>query len=292
MRLAGVTLTNPDRVLYPDQGITKLRLAEYYSEVGAEVLRWSRRRPLSLVRCPEGSEGQCFYQKHPGAGFATHLPRVAIEESAGVDDYLYLESVPDLIALVQAGVLEIHVWNSPVDDLERPDMLVFDLDPADGVDFAFTKATARRLRDLLESLDLTGFLRTTGGKGLHVVVPLVPASGWDGVKVFARGVAELLAATDPERLTTNMSKRKRVGKLFIDYLRNARGATAIANFSTRARLGAPVAVPLRWDELGRLSASNAYDIDTVRRRLSALKRDPWAGFEAARRPLPTLEAGP
>lgn len=292
MQVLGVILSNPDRVLYPEQGITKLRLAEYYADVAAEVLRWAKGRPLSLVRCPEGSEAQCFYQKHPGAGFATSLPRVAIQESEGVDDYVYLETETDLVALVQSGVLEIHAWNSTVADLERPDMLVFDLDPSEDVAFDVTKATARDLRELLGRLGLAAFLRTTGGKGLHVVVPLKPQSDWDGVKAFARGVAETMAASDPERLTTNMSKQKRVGKLFIDYLRNSRGATAITNYSTRLRPGAPVAVPLRWDELARLRASNAYDIDTVRRRLSSLKSDPWAGFDEARRVLPTLEAGP
>lgn len=290
MQVSGVTLTNPDRVLYPDQGITKLRLAQYYADVSAAVLRWARGRPLSLVRCPEGSEEQCFYQKHPGASFAGSLPRVPIEESEGVGDYVYLESEADLIALVQSGVLEIHAWNSTVEDLEHPDMLVFDLDPSEDVDFEFTKATARSMRDLLVRLGLGAFLRTTGGKGLHVVVPLEPKSDWDGVKAFARGLSEAVAASDPERLTTNMSKQRRVGKLFIDYLRNSRGATAIANYSTRARPGAPVAVPLRWDELARLESSNAYDVDSVRRRLGSLKSDPWAGFDEARRVLPTLEA--
>jgi bifunctional non-homologous end joining protein LigD len=289
MQVSGVTLTNPDRVLYPDQGITKLRLAQYYADVSSQVLRWAKGRPLSLVRCPEGSEEQCFYQKHPGTSFAASLPRVPIEESDGVDDYVYLESEADLIALVQSGVLEIHAWNSTVADLEHPDMMVFDLDPSEDVDFEFTKATARALRDLLDRLGLGAFVRTTGGKGLHVVVPLVPKSGWDGVKAFARGLSETLAATDPGRLTTNMSKQKRVGKLFIDYLRNSRGATAIANFSSRSRKGAPVAVPLRWDELARLKAANLYDIDTVRRRLGSLKSDPWEGFEEARRVLPTLK---
>jgi bifunctional non-homologous end joining protein LigD len=229
MHVSGVTLTNPDRVLYPDQGITKLRLAQYYADIGTEMLRWTKGRPLSLVRCPEGSEEQCFYQKHPGAGFAASLPRVPIEESDGVAEYVYLESERDLIALVQSGVLEVHAWNSTVADLEHPDMLVFDLDPSEGVEFEFTKATARALRDLLGRLDLGAYVRTTGGKGLHVVVPLVPKSDWDGIKAFARGLSETMAATDPDRLTTNMSKQKRFGKVFIDYLRNSRGATAIAN---------------------------------------------------------------
>lgn len=289
MQVSGVTLTNPDRVLYPDQGITKLRLAQYYADVSAEVLRWAKGRPLSLVRCPEGSESQCFYQKHPGASFAASLPRVPIEESEGVEDYVYLESETDLVALVQSGVLEIHAWNSTVADLEHPDMMVFDLDPSEDVAFEFTKQTARNVRELLGRLGLESFLRTTGGKGLHVVVPLEPRSDWDGVKAFARGLAQAVAASDPERLTTNMAKKNRVGKVFIDYLRNGRGATAIANYSTRSRQGAPVAVPLRWDELAKLEASNVYDIDSVRRRLNSLKSDPWAGFDEARRVLPTLE---
>lgn len=288
--VAGVKLTSPDRVVYADQGVTKKDLAEYYAEVGEELLRHARSRPLSLVRCPEGSEEQCFYQKHPGPAFASSLPRVPIEESDGVEDYLYLESVSDIVALVQAGVLEIHIWGSTVADLERPDILVFDLDPSEDVPFDFTKRIARQTRDLLARLGLSGFLRTTGGKGLHVVVPLVPDLEWDDAKAFAKGFAEAVAASDPERLTTNMSKAKRGGKVFIDYLRNGRGATAIASYSTRSRAGAPVAVPLRWDELTRLKSPGTYDMASVRRRLSSLKEDPWAGFEEARRPLSPVVA--
>ena len=287
--VVGVTISNPDRVLYPDQGVTKLDLARYYAEVGDRLLVRAAGRPLSLVRCPEGSDAQCFYQKHPGPAFAASLPRIPIEESEGVEDYLYLRTVPDLVALVQAGVLEVHAWGSTVEDLERPDILVFDLDPSDGVEFGYTKSVASDLRDLLSGLGLTGFLRTTGGKGLHVVVPLTPDSDWDTAKTFSRSVAQHLADTDPQRLTTSMAKAKRIDKVFIDYLRNGRGATAIVNFSTRSRLGAPVAVPLRWDELGRLGSSAAYDIVSVRRRLSALRSDPWDGFDDARRPLPSVE---
>lgn len=286
--VAGVRLSNPDRVLYPEQGVTKAALAAYYLDVADALLRFAGSRPLSLVRCPEGADEQCFYQKHPGAGFAATLPRVPIEESEGVEDYLFLEEPAHLVALVQSGVLEIHAWNSRVDDLERPDTLVFDLDPSDGVALAFVKDTARRVRDLLEQLGLVGFLRATGGKGLHVVVPVVPEHDWDHVKAFARGVAEAVAAADPERLTTKLSKQQRVGKVFIDYLRNSRGATAIVNYSTRSRRGAPVAVPLRWSELAKLASPAAYDVDSVRRRLKSLRSDPWGGFEEARRPLPRL----
>ena len=284
-KVADVAISNPDRVLYPDQGVTKLDLARYYAAVGEQLLAWAANRPLSLVRCPEGSEAQCFYQKHPGPAFAASLPRVPIEESEGVEDYLYLKTVSDLVALVQAGVLEVHAWGSTVEDLERPDMLVFDLDPSDGVAFTYTKSVATDLRDVLAGLGLTGFLRTTGGKGLHVVVPLTPDSDWDTAKEFAKTVAQGLADRDPRRLTTAMAKAKRVDKVFIDYLRNGRGATAIVNYSTRSRLGAPVATPLRWDELARLTSSAAYDIVSVRRRLASLKSDPWEGFDEARKPL-------
>lgn len=283
--VAGVRLTSPDRVVYADQGVTKQDLAEYYVVVGEHLLRHAGSRPLSLVRCPAGSEEHCFYQKHPGPAFAADLPRTPIEESEGVEDYVYLESVPHIVALVQAGVLEIHAWGSTVEDLERPDLLVFDLDPADDVPFDRTKQVARRTRDVLGELGLTGFLKTTGGKGLHVVAPLTPDAGWDEAKAFARGVAEALAASDPERLTTEVSRAARRGKVFIDYLRNSRGATAVVPYSTRARAGAPVAVPLRWDELSKLGSAAAYDMRSVRRRLASLKEDPWAGFDAARRPL-------
>lgn len=285
--VAGVRLTNAGRVLYPDQGVTKLDLARYYEAVGEELLRRAARRPLALVRCPEGAADQCFYQKHPGPSFAPGLARVAIQEKEEVDDYVYLESVPDLVSLVQLGVLEVHAWGSTVDHLENPDILVFDLDPSPGVEIGYTKAVARRLRDLLTDLGLGAYLRATGGKGLHVVVPLVPEAGWDEVKGFAKAVAEALAATDPERLTTNMSKSKRGGRVFIDYLRNGRGSTAIVNYSTRSRPGAPVAVPMRWDELGRLKHPGAYDVVSARRRLASLKADPWEDFEAAAVPLAT-----
>ncbi len=283
--VAGVRLTNPDRVLYADQGVTKRDLAEYYAAVGEELLRRAGGRPLALVRCPEGTADQCFYQKHPGASFAPGLPRIAIEEKEGPADYVYLESVPHLVSLVQLGLLEIHAWGSRVDDLERPDLMVLDLDPSPGVDFARTKRAARDLRRTLERLGMGAFLRTTGGKGLHVVVPLVPEADWDEVKGFAKAVAEAIVATDPATLTTELPKAKREGKVFIDYLRNGRGSTAIVNYSTRSRAGAPVAVPLRWDELGRLEASAAYDLRSARRRLASLGEDPWAGFEEAAVPL-------
>jgi bifunctional non-homologous end joining protein LigD len=284
-RLAGVRLTNPDRVLYPEQGITKRALAEYYLDVAEHILPEVEGRPLSLVRCPQGHEETCFFQKHPGTSFAPSLPRVAIPGKEDEGEYAYVREAGDLVALVQAGVLEIHVWGSRVDELERPDRVVLDLDPSPEVAWGVTRGVATELRDRLAALGLAGFLRTTGGKGLHVVVPLQPAAGWDEVKGFARALCEAVAADDPKRLTTTVSLAKRRGKVYLDYLRNGRGATAIASYSTRARPGAPVAVPLRWSELRPSLSSERYTLGNVRRRLASLRGDPWQGFAEAAVPL-------
>jgi bifunctional non-homologous end joining protein LigD len=284
-QVAGVTLSNPDRVLYPDQGITKLELARYYEEIASWILPQVRSRPLSLLRCPQGRVKECFFQKHPGVAISKHIARIDIREKSGTTSYLYIEKLSDLVALVQAGTLELHVWGCTVTDLERPDTLVFDLDPGPDVPWPDVVEASRSLHHRLHDLGLDGFVRLTGGKGLHVVVPLKPKSGWDEVKGFARAVASAHANDDPKKFTTNMSKAKRRGRIFIDYLRNGRGATAIASYSTRARKGAPVAVPIRRDELSPALTSNRYNIDSVRRRLAALRSDPWEGFEEARRPL-------
>jgi bifunctional non-homologous end joining protein LigD len=279
--VVGVRLSNPDRVLYPAQGITKLALAEYYVAIEAQVLPGMAERPLALVRCPQGRAKTCFYQKHPGDAFPRDLPLVPIEESSGVKHYAYVRTIADLVGLVQAGVLEVHVWGSRIDDVERPDLMVIDLDPWPDVPWATTREAARTLRARLEDLGLAGFLRTTGGKGLHVVVPLRREHGWDEVKSFARALCERIAEADRERLTTSASKAKRPGKIYLDFLRNGRGATAIGSYSTRAREGAPVAVPVRWDELDGGLRPDRYTVGNVRRRLASLRGDPWEGFDAA-----------
>ena len=281
VEVAGVRLTNADRVLYPNQGLTKLDLAHYYERNEAHVLPGLVERPLALVRCPTGRGGSCFYQKHPGKAFPSDLPLVSIEQSEGPRDHAYVTSLADVIGLVQVGVLELHQWGCRVDDVERPDRMVFDLDPSPDVPWARTRSTAEALGERLESLGLSGFVRTTGGNGLHVVVPLQRRHGWDEVKSFARALCERLAEDDPERLTTRIAKAKRGGKVFLDYLRNGRGATAVASYSTRARPGAPVAVPVRWDELDAGLKPDGYHVGNVGRRLAALRDDPWAGFEDA-----------
>lgn len=280
--VAGVRLTHPGRVLYPEQGVTKLDLARYYEDIQDWVMPYIARRPLTLVRCPEGRHKECFYQKHLAKSLAKNVPRTPFKESRGVKEYAYVDDISHLVSLVQSGVLEFHPFGSQIDDIEHPDMMVFDLDPSPGVPWSEMLHTARELHERLDSLGLHGFLRTTGGKGLHIVVPLEPKADWEQVKNFSQAVSELHAKDDPKRLTTNMSKSKRKGKIFIDYLRNARGATAIASYSARAREGAPVAVPLRWDELGAGLSPDRYNVGNLRRRLGALKADPWEDFFDAR----------
>ena len=283
--VAGVKLTHRDRVLWPECGVTKLQLARYYEAIESWLMPSLANRPLALLRCPDGRTDDCFFQKHPGRTMSKELPRVPIREKDQVEPYMYVRELPDVIRLVQMGVLELHVWGSHVDDLERPDLMVFDLDPDPELPWADVIRGAKQLRERLDVVGLASFPRVTGGKGLHVVVPLQPSADWDTVKGFSLAVAESLARDDPDRFTTNMAKAKRTGRIFIDYLRNGRGATAIASYSTRAREGAPIAVPLGWNELKAATTPNGFDPTRVQRRLKTLKVDPWREFEEARRPL-------
>lgn len=275
---SGIRISNPDRVMYPELGITKLDLARYYEDIQDWILPLLADRPLSLLRCPEGWKEECFFQKHPRKTMAKDLPRVSIKEKKGAREYVYIKSIADILSLIQAGTLEFHPWGSQVEDVEHPDIMVFDLDPSPAVPWSQVLHTATTLRDRLKNLGLPSFPRTTGGKGLHLVVPLKPETAWDDVKNFAKAISEQHANEDPRRLTTNMSKTRRRGKIFIDYLRNGRGQTAIASYSLRAREGAPIAVPVRWDELGDALHSDRYNIENLRRRLGALNDDPWEGF--------------
>ena len=283
--VAGVKLTNASRILYPELGITKLALAQYYEEIAPWILPQLALRPLSLLRCPEGHTGECFFQKHPRSTVDKSVPRIMIEESSGPSPYLYVQSIADIVSLVQIGALELHVWGSRVQDVEHPDILVFDLDPAPDVPLPELLRVARDLHDRLKNLGLESFPRTTGGKGLHIVVPLVPQRGWEEVKAFCQEVARAQTRDDPRRVTANMAKTKRKGKIFIDYLRNGRGATAISSYSTRARTGAPVAVPIAWSEVTPAMQPDRYNVENLRRRLAVLTEDPWQNFEAARAPL-------
>lgn len=280
--VAGVRLSNPDRILYPEQGRTKANLARYYERVADLILPHVLGRPLALVRCPRGHEEACFYQKHLTEGMPEPIRGVEVEEKDGPATYVAVDNVEGLVSLVQLGVLEIHPWGSRVDRLDRPDRLIFDLDPGEGMPWDGVIDAAFRLRRRLEEMGLVSYVRTTGGKGLHVVAPLVRRADWQEVKVFARDVAQGFARRNPDRFVATARKEERKGKIFIDYLRNDRGATAIASYSTRARPGAPVATPLRWEELARLPKPDHYTIDNLRARMKRIRTDPWEDMDEIR----------
>jgi bifunctional non-homologous end joining protein LigD len=287
VEISGARLTHPDKVLYPDRGFTKLDLALYYKRVAGWILPHLSDRPLTLVRCPEGQAGECFYQKHVTSQFPSSIRRVDVEEDGKTVPYGAVDSLPGLIGLVQMGVLELHVWGAHRDQIERPDYLVLDLDPDEGLEWERIVEGALLLRDLLAATGLRSFLKTTGGKGLHVVLPLARRHSWDEAKAFTKAVADGLVAAEPDRYTSNMSKARRKGKIFVDYLRNGRGATSIAPYSTRARPGAPVSTPLDWAELDTPVRANTFTIETLPRRLEALAADPWADFAKVKQSITT-----
>jgi bifunctional non-homologous end joining protein LigD len=230
------------------------------------------------VRCPDGWSGECFYQKHAPKTINPAVERVLVPEGEGKATYMAANSLSALVALVQWGVLELHPWGSRTPRLDRPDRLIFDFDPDDGVAWNEIVAAVGVLRTLLGDLGLSGFLKTTGGKGLHVVVPIRATLDWDEAKGFTKAIADLMVRTFPDRFIAVMSKSRRKGKIFIDYLRNAEGATAIAPYSLRARKNAPVATPIAWDELTEDVRFDHFNLRTVPQRLSKLKSDPWADF--------------
>ena len=283
-QVAGVKLTHPERVLYPEQGITKRELALYYERIGAAMLPHLEGRPLTVVRCPEGRAGQCFYQRHARDGIAEPIRSIPVRERGKTARYLSIDSVPGLIALAQMGILEIHTWGSRTPHIERPDRLTFDLDPGPGVGWKEIVQAALRLRARLDEFELGAFVKTTGGKGLHVVAPIAPEQSWEVVKNFSRALAESVVGEAPGRYTATASKAERRGKIFIDYLRNSRTATAVCAYSTRARPGAPVSLPVEWQELGK-DPRASFTIRTVPERLEKRPGDPWRDYEDARRAL-------
>lgn len=283
--LAGVTLTHAGRVLYPEQGITKRALALYYQAVAPWMLPQVVDRPLSLVRCPAGEGGACFYQKHFDKGLPEGLHGVAIREKAGEVTYAVIEDLAGLVGLVQIGVLEIHPWGATAARLETPDRLIFDMDPDPSLPWRLVAEAALAMRALLADLGLKSFAKSTGGKGLHVVAPLQPRHDWATLAAAARALAERLAATAPDLYTVDLAKSARPGRIFIDYLRNNRGQTAVAPYSPRARAGAPVATPLSWAEVESAKRPDRHTVITVPRRLKRLTQDPWADMLSCRQTL-------
>jgi bifunctional non-homologous end joining protein LigD len=283
--VGGVTLSHPDRVYWQDAGVSKRDLAEFY----AQIWQWMRPhvvgRPIALLRCPEGAAGQCFFQKHAAAGIATEHLHLIPEKG---DKIISIDDLAGLISLVQAGVLEIHTRGTTADDRERADRLVFDLDPGPGTGWKDVVAAAREVRERLTRLKLKSFVKTSGGKGLHVVLPIKPTP-WDKAKDFCHAVAASMAADDSDRYVASATKSKRNKRIFIDYLRNSREATAVAPYSTRARPGAPVSVPVEWSELAGLKSAGQYTVRNLPARLARLRKDPWTNIGRLRQALPKLK---
>ena len=275
--VAGVRISNPAKLLYPEAGLSKLDLARYYEAIGAHMLPHLRGRPLTLVRCPSGWQ-KCFYWKHATDRDVPAVDRVMIEESGGPKPYMVANSVAAIVSLLQAGVLEMHPWGSRSDDLAHPDRIVFDFDPDETLPWSALTEAVALLRTLLGELGLEGFLKTTGGKGLHVVLPIRPTLDWDGIKTFTKAVAELLVRTFPDRFVSTATKRSREGRIFVDWLRNAEGATAVAPYSLRAKANAPVAMPIGWDEIARDVRFDHFNAKNVPSLLAKRTRDPWREF--------------
>jgi bifunctional non-homologous end joining protein LigD len=280
--IAGVNLTHPDRELWP--GITKRDLAEYWQSVAEAALPGLAHRPLAIVRCPEGIAGEHFFQKR-GHG---HLPSQIREGEAAGSPYLAIDGLQGLLALAQMSAIELHPWGASEADPLHPDLLVFDLDPGEGVAFHEVVKSAGEVRDRLAALGLKSFCRTTGGKGLHVVVPVAPRADWDEAKAFCRALAETLSQEQPERYLPTLKKVDRKGRILVDWLRNGLGATAVSSFCPRARPGATVATPVAWAELGTKLDPAAFTVRTVPDRLAKLKADPWEGLAALRQTLPDI----
>jgi bifunctional non-homologous end joining protein LigD len=274
-----VRLTHPDRVYWPGAGVTKEGVADYYAQVWRFMAPHVVARPLALLRCPGGITEACFFQKHAWRGMNGEI--LTLSDPKDDDTMIAIDSLDGLIGLVQGGTLEIHTWQAATDGLETPDQVVIDLDPGEGVDWAEMLAAAQEVRQRLADAGLEPFVKTTGGKGLHVAAPLKPKAGWDAIKGFARDLAQAMEADDPDRFISKATKAAREGRIFVDYLRNGRGATAIAPYSTRAREGATISVPLSWDELGMVTGSSHFTVTNAMSRLGELAADPWSDFRKA-----------
>jgi bifunctional non-homologous end joining protein LigD len=282
LNVVGVRLSSPDKILYPEQGITKAELAHYYVAIADRMLPHVAFRPVTMVRCPTGREKKCFYQRHAGSGVLEQLKEVTIP---GFDEpYLYIEDVSGLVAMVQMGTLEVHPWGVTVERPDRPDRIIFDLDPDEELGFPDVIAAAKEVRERLRGRRLESFVKTTGGKGLHVVVPIEPVTEWRAAKTFAKTFSDEMAADSPARYLTRISKAERTGRIFIDYLRNDPTSTAVGPYSTRSRPGAPVAMPLDWAALDRPLDPKAFTVKTAAEWI-ATTPDPWADIFDVRQQL-------
>ncbi|HEX2657036.1 MAG TPA: non-homologous end-joining DNA ligase, partial [Polyangia bacterium] len=285
LRVGGVKLTHPDRLLYPDAGITKLELARYYEDVAAFLVPYVEDRPLTLVRSPDGVNGKSFYVRHAGVWAPTELRQFEIKSGTGAGTTMIADDPAGLIALAQMNVLEIHAWNARVSRLDEPDRIVFDLDPGPRVAWEAVVAGAFKVREVLAQFDLECFVKTTGSKGLHVLVPLSGGASFTDTLAFSRDLAQALARSEPHLYSAGLAKAGREDKIFIDYLRNRRGATSVSVYSTRAQPQASVSVPIAWDALGKDTRSDSFHVMDRAGWFAKRRVDPWAGYARTRQKL-------
>ena len=283
----GIEISSPERIIYPELGLTKKDLADYYAAIEPLIMVDAAKRPMTLIRCPGGRTGECFFQKHDKGTFGPHVKQIPIREKDGhKEDYLYFDDIRGLLACVQMGTVEFHGWGSKIDKVEYPDRLVFDLDPDVGLDFKKVKAAAVRLKALLEDLGLKSFPLLSGGKGIHVVVPLDQSRDWPTVKSFADRFSRAISEAEPQTFTANIRKVERKGRIFLDWLRNQRGATAVMPFSARAREGAPVSAPVAWAELDKYESGHHFSIRDADKLLKRASSKALAGWGQAKQALP------
>ena len=284
-----VKVSNRDRLIFPDSDVTKGDLADYYARMAPVILPWAANRPISLVRCPQGRAKRCFFQKHDAGTFGEHVKHVPIREKDGsVEPYLYIDDADGLVTCVQMGTIEFHGWGSSVATLEQPDRMVFDLDPDEDLGFDLVKKAAEDIKNHLAEIGLVSFPMLSGGKGVHVVVPLKPQAEWPAVKDFSERFARALGEAEPDRYVANMAKAKRKGRIFIDYLRNQRGSTAVLPYVARARSGAPVAAPVSWTELRDIDSAHRWGVRDGAELLERANSRALAGWGFADQVLPDL----
>jgi bifunctional non-homologous end joining protein LigD len=284
-----IRVTHPDREYYPEIGLTKRGLIQYYEAVSHWFLPHVQNRPMSIVRCPAGWNEGCFLQRHKLSGLPSSVKEVGITTAGGTEKYIMIEDIAGIIALVQMGTLEFHLWGATADKSDMPDQLIFDLDPGEGMQWDKILVGAGRMRTKLSHTGLRSFIKTSGRKGVHITVPLRQGYGWAQVKHFAKSMAHALAKEEPLLFTASLSKNSRNDRIFIDYLRNVKGATTIAPYSTRAALGATVSTPLNWDEVSHEINPQSFTVSTIYKRLKNLPFDPWLGIDELEQELPLVD---
>lgn len=278
MQMLEEHISSPDKVIFKEEGITKEMIAHYYQEAGKEIIRLIKHRPLSVVRCPQGTSSKCFFQKHLDVKLGEGVNFFKVKDKEGINEYFSLSSTKGLLELVQLNAYEFHAWNSLDSDVDHPNQIVFDLDPDEGMKWNNLVWASFELKKLLEDLELESFVKLTGGKGIHVHVPIKDSYTWEEIKSFSYTIGKELTERYPKKFTTNMSKKARKGKIFIDYLRNAHGATAVIPYSIRVKEKATVALPIEWDELEVLGRGDFFGIEGALQKMKTRSRDPWMNY--------------